>query len=64
MDQVDRLLKIIEAINVSAPLIGTLIGVLKRGKDDGRSEEDILAEADRLAAETKSITEHDMSDQA
>lgn len=58
------LLQILEAVNVSTPLIATLIAKIKGGQADGRSDEEIIAEALALAQETKQIASEDMGPDA
>lgn len=56
------LLAILQAINVSSPLIGSLIAQIKGGQAAGKTDDEIWAEAMALAQETKRITEEDMTD--
>lgn len=58
---VAELLALLQAINVSTPLIASLIAKIKGGQAAGKTDDEIIAEALAMANETRSITEHDMS---
>lgn len=53
------LIAAINAINALTPLVAQLIGSLRQ---TGETDEQVIARARALVAETKAITEEDMSD--
>jgi hypothetical protein len=54
------LLQVLTATNTATPMIVGLINLIKAGKDSGKTDDQILDEAMKLALETRSITEKDM----
>lgn len=63
MDQLALLLKILETANLSTPVLVGIIGSLKSNADSGKTDEQIIEEALATVAETKTITDHDRSDE-
>lgn len=61
MKELALLLKILEGLNLSTPTIVGIIGVIRGGREAGKTDEDIEAESMAVALETRSITEQDMS---
>jgi hypothetical protein len=53
------LIAAMNAINALTPLVATLIGQLRQ---TGETDEQVIARARALVAETRQITEEDMSD--
>lgn len=62
MSGLEILLQALTAANAATPTIVGLINTIKSGKESGKSDDEILAEATALAMETRAITEEDMSD--
>lgn len=59
MSIIDEITKGLQTGNALAPLVVGLIAMLKF-KGDTRTDEEILAEAESIAKETKAIAEGDM----
>lgn len=62
MNQLDLFLKVLQAANLSTPIIVGLLGKIKAGADVGKTEAEIEAECAAFIAETKAITDHDRGD--
>lgn len=60
MEKQNQLIAVITAINSLTPLAATLISQLRQ---TGETDEQVIARARSLVAETKQITEEDMGDQ-
>jgi hypothetical protein len=56
------LLKILIDANMATPAIIQMINLVKGGREAGKTDEEIQAEAMKIAMETRTITEQDMSD--
>jgi len=54
------LLQVLTATNTATPMIVGLINLIKGGKDSGKTDDEILAEAMTFAEDTRRITEKDM----
>lgn len=62
MNEIDILLRTLQGVNAATPLIVSLIAAIKGGRAAGKTDDEIEAESMRIALETRSITEADMSD--
>ena len=59
MDKAQALIAAMNAMNALTPLVASLIGQLRQS---GETDEEVIARARSLVAETRQITEEDMSD--
>lgn len=62
MHELDILLNTLTKANAATPLILALINSIKQGRAAGKSDTEIQADSDALAAETATITAADMTD--
>lgn len=63
MNIFELVLKGLSAANLATPQIIAVIGAMKQGKQDGRTDDEIIDHAKAVALETRDITTEDMGDQ-
>lgn len=62
MNSLALLLKILEGANLATPTIVGIIGTIRKGREQGKTDDEIQAESMQIVLETRDITERDMSD--
>ena len=63
MNELELLLTILRDANLATPQITNIVGIIRSGREAGKSDDEIKAESMSIALETKQITEEDMGDQ-
>lgn len=63
MGELALLLQILTAANAATPTIVGFIDIIRKGREDGETDDQIQAKSMAFAEETRAITEKDMGDQ-
>lgn len=63
MRELALLLKILQGLNATTPTIIGAIDMIRRGRDEGKTDDEIQAESMSLALDTRAQTERDMGEQ-
>ena len=63
MNELALLLKILQGANLATPTIVGIIGTIRNGREQGKTDDEIQAESMQIALETRDITSRDMGDQ-
>lgn len=61
MGELELLLEILHGANLATPAIVGIIGAIKGGRAQGKTDDEIKAESMQIALETRAITEKDMA---
>lgn len=64
MKELDLLLNILNKANLATPAIIGIISIIRSGRKQGKSDDEIQEESMALALETRVLAEHDKGDQA
>lgn len=63
MRELDLLLKLMQGANILAPGVVSLVALIKKGRAEGKTDEEIQEESMTAALDTREITSRDMSNE-
>lgn len=61
MNELNLLLEILRGANLLTPAIAGVIGTIRRGRDAGKTDDEIKAESMAIAQETKTIADEQLN---